>query len=79
MSGLTSFYQVLNMLHTHRATDGTRSQQVSWSHVAAVDCVMGELLLHGPVHVLETETKWQNMSEERQTYRLHTGSPVIQN
>lgn len=40
---------------THRSTDSTRSQQVSWSDVAAVDCVMGKLLLHGPVHVLEME------------------------
>lgn len=38
--------------HAHRSTDCTRSHQVSWSDVAAVDCVMGELLLHGPVHVL---------------------------
>lgn len=39
--------------HTHRSADGPRSHQVSWSGVAAVDCVMGKLLLHGPVHVLE--------------------------
>lgn len=40
---------------THRSTDSARSQQVSWPDVAAVDCVMGKLLLHGPVYVLQAE------------------------
>ena len=41
---------------THRPADGSRSQQVPWPKVAAIDGVMGQLLEHRPVHVLRAET-----------------------
>lgn len=37
---------------THRSTDGSGGQQVSRSDVAAIDSVVSQLLLHGPVQVL---------------------------
>ena len=40
---------------TNRAADGTRSQQVAGARVAASDCVVSQLLLHGPVHVLQPD------------------------
>lgn len=61
--------------HTHRSTDGARSHQVSWSGVAAIDCVMGKLLLHGPVHVLEIKREaeffFKKKHEVTQCYTAH--------
>lgn len=66
----SSLNLVLGIIHdTHRSTDSTRSQQVSWPDVAAVDCVMGKLLLHGPVHVLQAE---REMGRNRVHY-FHKG------
>lgn len=39
--------------NTYRSTDGARGQEVSRPEVAAIDGMMSQLLLHGPVHVLE--------------------------
>ena len=37
----------------HRPGDGARAHEVARSDVTSGDRVVGELLLHGPVHVLE--------------------------
>lgn len=57
---------------THRSTDCARGHQVSWSDITAVDRVMGELLLHGPVHVLVTEK-----SKHEDNVPLHYGSQFL--
>ena len=42
---------------THRPADGSRSQEVPWPKVAAIDRVVGQLLEHRPVHVLRVGTQ----------------------
>ena len=37
----------------HRARDGAGGEQIPGSHVAPGHAMMGQLLFHGPVHVLE--------------------------
>ena len=46
-------HKVLCCGGTYGAADGTRAKEITGAGVAARDGVVGQLLLHCPVHVLE--------------------------
>ena len=67
---------ITHTAHTmHLATDGARGKQVSRSEVAASHTVMGQLLLHSPIHVLyqlERERKKRYSSSRNESLDVHT-------